>query len=306
LAGFTYPVENSLVGRVFATGQPVLIGDATAEPSMYMHLHETATVGPVMILPLAGTTANRGALSVGRLVGRHAFDEADLDMAQTFADQAAVALELADARKDQQRMVLLEDRDRIARDLHDHVIQRLFATGLTIQGIAAGLADTDRAERLGRAVDGLDAIIRQIRTSIFQLRGELGPTTGNTRVAVLAASGEAAETLGFEPHVTFGGPIDALVSEPFRDDLVAVVREALSNVARHARATSVELDLAAHDGELTLTVLDDGIGMGDSDRRSGLANLRSRAEGHGGSLTVESAPPPARQGTQLRWSIPLT
>ena len=306
LVGFTYPAERSLIAKVFDTGRPTLVQDATRESESFIHLHEVSPVGPLMIIPLAGTTATRGALSVGRVQGRHAFTEADLDMAQTFADHAAVALELADARRDQQRMVLLEDRDRIARDLHDHVIQRLFASGLTVQGIAAGLGDGEASDRLRAVVDGLDAIIRQIRTSIFQLRGGLGPQTGRTRAAVLETCAQVAEALGFEPHVTFSGAIDALVSDEVRDDLVGVVREALTNVARHAHASTVDLTLDASDGMLLLSVLDDGVGMGDSERRSGLANLRARAEHYGGTCTVESAPPPSRQGTQLQWSIPLT
>ena len=305
LIGFTYPVEQTLVGRSFATGRPVLVSDAVSDPNVYLHLREVVAVGAVMIVPLIGARGNRGALAVGRKQGRHVFDEADLDMAQTFADHAAVALELTDARKDQQRMVLLEDRDRIARDLHDHVIQRLFAAGLTVQGIAAGMKDDERGDRLRAVVDSTDEIIRQIRTTIFQLRGELGPRTGTIRTAVLDAAAEASATLGFEPHVTFSGPVDSMVPAALRDDVIAVVRETLSNAARHAQASTVSVALLARDNELTISVVDDGVGMGETSRRSGLANLRSRAERLGGSFSIESNTTPQHRGTRVRWMIPL-
>jgi signal transduction histidine kinase len=134
--GMTYPVHNTLVELVSTTRRPVLIADVTAQSTYHVHLSELLPVGPVMVLPLIGTHDVRGAMAVGRRHGRHRFEDADLEMATTFANHAALALELADARADQQRMLLLEDRDRIARDLHDHVIQRLFAAGLTVQSTA--------------------------------------------------------------------------------------------------------------------------------------------------------------------------
>ena len=310
LTGYTYPVEDTLAGLAFDSGRPVLVGDVTEDDKFHVHLSEVLPVGPVMVLPLVGTQRMRGALVVGRLHGRHRFDEADLAMATTFANHAAVALELADARADQQRVVLLEDRDRIARDLHDHVIQRLFAAGLTVQSVAAGLRGDDLAERLERVVSGIDETIRQIRTSIFELRGHLGPETGTVRTRLLAVLAEVTPLLCFEPRLRFSGPIDSVVPEPVVDDLVAVTREALTNVARHARAVHAEVALTASVTEVVLEVLDDGVGMGDADRRSGLANLRQRAEQHGGTLVLTPAtsdqPPSTRKGTHLRWTIPLS
>lgn len=312
LAGYTYPVKNTLAGLTFDSGQPVLVGDVAEHDTHYVHLTDFLDIGPVMVLPLAGTQRARGALVIGRLRGRHRFDETDLDLATTFANHAALALELADARADQQRMVLLEDRDRIARDLHDHVIQRLFAAGLSVQSVAGGLAGDARAERLDRVVGDIDETIRQIRTSIFQLRGRLGPQTGIVRSRLLAVVAEVTPLLDFEPGVSFAGPIDSVVPEDVLEDLIAVVREALTNTARHARASRAEVTLTGSPSELTLEVVDDGVGIGATQRRSGLANLRTRAEQRGGSLTLdpptaEAAPPaPAPTGTQLRWTIPLT
>ncbi|MGI8879394.1 MAG: GAF domain-containing protein [Jatrophihabitans sp.] len=310
LTGYTYPAQDSLVGLALDSGGPVLVGDVTQDPGVRVHLSEVLEVGPVMVLPLVGTERLRGALVVGRVHGRHRFDEADLAMASTFANHASVALELADARAGRQRLELLEDRDRIARDLHDHVIQRLFAAGLTAQSAAAGLPEGDRTEKLGRVVSGIDETIRQIRTSIFQLRGQLGPETGSVRTRLLGVVAEVAPALAFQPRVRFTGPIDSVVPEPVVEDLVAVVREALTNVARHANATHVELVLAAGTTELVLEISDDGVGMGTTERRSGLANLRERAERHRGGLRITAAAPhplpPRTEGTHLQWTIPLS
>src|SRR6266545_3671450 len=300
LTAVTYPIEGTLSGVAIQSGRPVLVGDVRQERNFTVHLSEVMPVGPVMAIPLVGAARIRGALMVGRLHGRRRFNEADLDMATTFANHAAIALELSDARLDQQRMVLLEDRDRIARDLHDHVIQRLFAAGLTVQSVASGLGDDRRGERLAQVVGDIDATIRQIRTSIFELRGSLGPETGTLRTQLVDVAGELTETLGFSPRLRFTGPLDAVVPEPIVEDLLAVVREALTNVVRHSQASQVDVEVAATSTQLTVDVIDNGVGIGEAARRSGLANLRDRAERHEGELTT-----PDHEGTHLRWTIPL-
>jgi len=309
LTALTFAIENTLVGLAFNSGQPVLVGDVNEDPRYTVHLSDVVPVGPVMVLPLGGSQGVRGALVIGRLHGRHRFAEADLEMATTFANHAAVALELADARADQQRIVLLEDRDRIARDLHDHVIQRLFAIGLTVQSVASALGADDRAARLPRVVSDIDETIRQTRTTIFQLHGPLGPETGTVRARLLAVAAEVSPVLGFEAHVRFSGPIDAVVPEPVVEDLAAVLREALTNAARHAQASRVDVEVTTTTTELTIEVTDDGVGIGDTRRSSGLANLRQRAEQRGGSLTLSRGVPkrshPTNEGTCLRWTIPL-
>ena len=310
LTGMSYPIEHTLTGLALSSGHPVLVGDA--DDSDYdSHLSEVLPVGPVMVLPLVGTVDTRGALVIARLRGRNRFDDADLDMATTFANHAAVALELADGRENQQRMILLEDRDRIARDLHDHVIQRLFAAGLAVESVAARPGSDETSLRLRRVVTELDETIRQIRTSIFQLRGPMTAEVGTTRSAVLSVVSELEPVLGFEPRVTFAGPVDLAAPDASVDDLIAALREALTNVARHAKARSVDVAVAATTDSLVLEVTDDGvgIGIGDGSRWSGLANLRARAEHHGGTFTTGPiAEPPMdnyRQGTLLRWTIPL-
>jgi signal transduction histidine kinase len=300
LTGVSYPIQNSLAGLAIETGRPVLLGDVAEQTQFVVHLTRTVPVGPVMVLPLVASSRTRGALMVGRLRGRHRFTDGDMNMATTFANHAAVALELSDARVDQQRVVLLEDRDRIARDMHDHVIQQLFATGLTVQSVQSRVQDEEQAARLADVVSDLDETIRQIRRSIFELRGPIAGTA-SVRTRLLAVIAELSPMLGFEPEARMSGPIDVMVAESVIDDVVAVLREALTNVARHARAASVEVDITATGSELVIDVLDDGVGLPESGRESGLLNLRYRAERHGGSLVLTA---PDAKGTHLRWIIP--
>ena len=242
-------------------------------------MSDVMQIGPVIALPLTGSGTPRGALLAGRLGGRTAFSLAELDMAATFAGHAAVALELADARAANDRLALLEDRDRIARDLHDHVIQRLFAAGLTVQSVLSGPVP-DGTARLNRVVDDIDETIRQIRTSIFALQTPRGGA--DARVELLSTLDEIAPTMSATPHIRFFGPIDSVVTADLLDDVQAVLREALSNAARHAGADLLQVDLTVADGWLTLTVIDDGVGIGQPLRRSGLGNLQTRAERRGG------------------------
>ncbi len=309
LAGLAVPVQDTLFGLALDSGRPVLVEDITNNQDA-AGLAEVANLGPVMVLPLGTSHQVRGALAVGRRAGRHRFDQADLEMATTFANHAALALELADARTHQEHILLLEDRDRIARDLHDHVIQRLFGVGLTAQSVAASLDDPGRAARLDQAVSDIDETIRQIRTSIFALRGPLGPETGTVRTRLLAVVGDVAPLLGLEPAVRFVGPLDAVVPEHVVEDLVAVLREGLTNAARHARASRVDVEITATTEELSLQVSDNGAGFSETARRSGLDNLSQRAQRHGGALTLthsgvdESSATPT-EGTRLSWTIPL-
>ena len=195
--------------------------------------------------------------------------------------------------------MVLEDRERIARDLHDVVIQRLFATGLQLQTAAKLAARPEVAGRISAAVDDLDTTIRDIRTAIFELRS---PVAAELRSDVRATVDVAAEPLGFRPSLRMAGPIDSAVPDEVRPDLLAVVREALSNVVRHAHASAVEVAITVADGCVTVAVADDGIGAATADERSGLVNLRERASRHGGTFTVRPNEP---TGTVVRWSVPV-
>ena len=183
-------------------------------------------------------------------------------MAAAFAGHASLALEFARAQRDRERLAVYEDRDRIARDLHDLVIQRLFATGLTLQGLSKYVETAERP-RLESAVDDLDGTIREIRRTIFSLRAAEGRTT-SLRGEILDLAANAAVSLGFEPHVRLEGPIDSVVPAEVSPHLLAVLREALSNVTRHSDARSVHVNVKASGSEVTLTVIDDGRGIAGS------------------------------------------
>ena len=317
MTALSYPMSGTLSMHVLETGVAALVADMTEEQEYTVHLSEVVPIGALMALPLAGSHGTRGVLLVARLFGRPRFTDADLEMATTFANHAAIALELSDARADQQRMVLLEDRDRIARDLHDHVIQRLFGAGLTVESVAAGLRDSASGGRLEQVVGDIDDTIRQIRSSIFRLRGPIAMGTSQVRMRLLDLIGELTPLLGFEPQVDFTGSVDLLVTDEVLDDLEAVLREGLTNVARHAEASRAQVAVVVGAGELRAEIVDNGIGLSGT-RRSGLANLRYRAEQRGGNFEIISpvdfgSPATVGQtsdsslegGTLIRWRIPL-
>jgi signal transduction histidine kinase len=244
------------------------------------------------IAPFGGA---RGVLLVA--YPGEARDPDELTLLSLFAGQAAVALDREAARVDREELLLLSDRERIARDLHDVVIQRLFATGLRLQTAAGMVARSEVSERINNAVDALDATIRDIRGAIFELRS---PDADSLRAEVRSLVDRTAESLGFRPVLRIDGPIDAAVPRDAAGDLLAVLGEALSNVVRHAEATRVEVAITAIGDRLTLVVADDG--RGGARERSGLANLRRRAVERGGTFALET---PQGEGTRLEWAIPL-
>ncbi|MGI8457653.1 MAG: GAF domain-containing protein [Propionibacteriaceae bacterium] len=294
-----HPAEGSLAWRVMSSGRGVQV-DVTRSDETVL-LDAFVAVGPVMALPLTGESRSRGAIVLGRTRERHPFTDADLQMAETFAGQAALALELADARSDQERLGVLEDRDRIARDLHDHVIQRLFAIGLDVQSLAAAVEAPSLRTRMSRTVDDLDETIRQLRTSIFALR-ENRITAQSVRQLAENLVVELESVLGSRPDVRCAGPLDTLVDERVVGDVEAVLREALTNVAKHAGAEKVSVQLSIRRGRLTVQVLDDGVGLARGALFSGLDNLRVRAEQYGGDLDVRNR---EEGGLRLAWTIPL-
>jgi signal transduction histidine kinase len=282
-------------------GHGVILQDVDQRPDIFLHLRPIVPVSQVMAVPLIGQSGVRGALTVGRATNPVPFTVADLDMAETFAGQATLALELADARADQQRVAALEDRDRIARDLHDHVIQRLFATGLALQSAALRSADPDIGQRLGRAVDDLDETIRQIRTTIFALHE--GPSDHGLRGQVKAVVDELQPVLGLRTDLFWTGPLDSVSDPATIADVQAVVREALTNVARHAQASRIRVEVRTDGRQLEVEISDDGAGLPSSQqRRSGLANLKRRAENRGGTLGLQNK---TAGGLRLRWTVPL-
>ena len=301
--GVRYAASGTLSEHVVQSGKPVRLvdaEDATTVEGRAIYLTGEIRVGPVMVLPLLGRAEVRGTLVVMRGRHRRPFTQVDAEMATTFASHASVALELAEARKDQQRVVLLEDRARIARDLHDHVIQQVFAAGLVVQATAARLQDPSAVSALEEVVGNLDNAIKQIRVSIFQLQP---PVQGGLRSAVMDVLADVQPGLAIDPRVDLDGPLDSVATNDLVSDVTAVVREALVNVARHASASTVVLSVHATTTRLTVTVSDDGDGMSEGSRRSGLDNMRERAESRNGSMVIAEVPDLG--GTTLVWTVPI-
>lgn len=301
LRGRHVPMQGSLAGRVFSTGEPLCVNHPD-DAGLASVASGDLDVGPVLVVPLLGSRRTHGVLSAARLRGRPAFATGELEMASSFANQAAVAIELAEARAEQQRVAMLHERDRIAADLHDHVIQRLFAAGLTLQSVAASLGAGRTRSRIQATITDLDNTISQIRTTIFQLHRTPERDAVSVRARLIDVITDAAQALGFEPDVRFTGLLEDALPHDIVEDVLAVLREALTNIARHAQARGAEVDITTTADRLTVDVRDNGIGIDATTRNSGLANLRQRAERHGGSLTITRGNP---SGTSLSWSIPI-
>jgi signal transduction histidine kinase len=296
-AGMMNQVEalaDSLAGQAILTGKPSLVtGDGRQAAAAVLG---TGT-GPLIIVPLATGEQVRGALLLGRVAARPGYTGTDLDMAAAFADHAAMTMELAQARTDQITLAQAEDHDRIAGDLHDHVIQDLFAFGMRLQGHAAR-TDPATAERVNGYADTVDEIIKKIRTSIFGLHQPRAAPAG-LPARVMEIIEEHTPQLGFTPGIRFAGPLDPGPDEALAHDILAVIREALSNCARHAQATAVTISLVLQHGLITLDITDNGRGLGTPARSSGLSSMRRRAEGNGGTFQLTT---PATGGTHLAWT----
>jgi signal transduction histidine kinase len=287
-------LADSLAGQAIRTGKPSLVTGARREQ---VAAALGAGTGPLIVVPLAAGEQVRGALMLGRLAARPGYTEKDLSMAASFAGHAAMAMELAQARADQITLAQAEEHDRIAGDLHDHVIQELFAFGITLQGHAAR-TDPATAERVNGYADTVDEIIKKIRTSIFGLHQPHATLTGLPG-RVMEIIDEHTAQLGFTAGICFDGPLDPGPDEALAHDILAVTREALSNCARHAHATAVTISLALRDGLITLDITDNGCGLGTPARSSGLSSMRHRAEHNGGTFELTT---PAAGGTHLAWT----
>jgi signal transduction histidine kinase len=302
LRGQTLP-PGSVTESVMAEGKPYAVVDSSEDDRVWTLIKHAGQAGPILYVPLGIADESVGTLVVSRHDGQASFTDDTVQVIQAFAAQAALALRLGAAAHDREQLAVFGDRDRIARDLHDLVIQRLFATGMALEGALRGMPPAP-AERVQRAVDDLDSTIKEIRTSIFALQSP-APTAGEgLRQAILQASRGAAESLAFTPKVSFVGAVDTLVPPRVGEQLIAVLREALSNVARHARATAVTVTVSATVSEATLQVVDDGVGLPAEGRRSGLDNLARRARDLGGTFTARAVDLPAT-GTVLEWRVPL-
>jgi signal transduction histidine kinase len=307
--GRGYRLAESQAAALFLNERPLRLPGGTEAFTGVDGAPSMPCGGPAVVVPLAARSGVLGLLSVVRHDDAPPFTDADVRMVHAFAGHAALAVEFSRISADRQRLAVLEDRDRIAQDLHDLVIQRLFAVGLGLQSVTPRIRDQDVSERLSGFIDDLDETIQAIRKAIFSLTEPADHASG-LRGEVLKVVSEAAEVLGFEPVLTLQGPIDSLVPDAVRPDLLAVLREALSNVARHARARGAQVRLSVEsphgtaEGSVTLVVTDDGVGL-PAERREGqgTTTTQARAERLGGRCRLEAAD---GGGTRLTWTVPLS
>ena len=299
--GLVLPADKSASGSVFGSGQLLTIDDFSHDGRVAMVARERMNLGSAILVPLGGPGNIRGVLTAGRRPGAMPLAPAAADMLVTFASQAGIALELAEHRRQAERVAVFEDRDRIARDLHDLVIQRLYATGMSLQGTVGLMIQPELAQRVSVAVDALDETITEIRSSIFALQTRQEVKRPGLRARILQVADEMTGMLGFPPAVQLDGRLDDEVPDDVSEHMLGALREALSNAARHSGASRVDVQVRAA-AELSLVVRDNGSGIKDVGRRSGLSNLEQRAAKLGGSFRIDNAP---GGGTEVDWRVPL-
>ena len=303
LRGVSVPTDGDETRLVLDRAETVVL--ASGSPTEHLTALGLAPadgwpdLGHLILLPLRSAGAVAGILLVGWRASRaDEFRTTEVALLESFAEQAALALQVSEAQVTRGRLAVFEDRDRIGRDLHDLVIQRLFAVGLTLENAARLTVRPEVTKRITGAVDDIDATIKDIRRTIFELSS--APRSSDLRAELGEAVAVVVPALGFTPRLRTAGPVDSAVADELRPHLLAVVRETLSNVARHAQATSAEVRLEVGQ-DVVLTVTDDGVGIAGGGRRSGIKNLAERAESLGGTFEVGPSNP---VGTVAVWRVP--
>ncbi len=296
------PEGHGILGALILDAQPLRLPDLTEHPDSFGFPPNHPPMHSFLGVPIRLRDQVFGNLYLTDKQSAEVFTDVDEELVVQLASAAGIAIDNAHMHSRVHELGLVEDRERIARDLHDTVIQRLFATGLSLQAATRLVTrDADRAiERIAAAVDDLDVTIKEIRSAIFGLESQPAATEG-TRKAVVVMLAEASRSIGFEPRVTFEGPIDSGLDDDTAVDVLAVLREALSNIARHAHATRADVSLTVG-SEVCLTVTDDGVGPPpEHGPGNGLRNMATRAEAHQGSMLISAA---AGGGTRLEWRVP--
>ncbi len=286
-----------------------IVHRAVTQPTMKLTDAETLAQLPrleglreqVILVPLSATKDSNHTIVVGSPPGSDAISTEFIEHITTFASRVSRSFEIAEAQSLRERLAVFEDRDRIALDLHDLVIQRLFAAGLSIQGLRRFIRDDAAHARIDAVTQEIDESIRELRRTIYSLTKPSDSLLG-AREAILDVTSSTANLVGFEPVVRLSGPLDTALDGEMRDHLLAVLREALSNAARHSGATSIDVDVTANRGELELVVTDNGRGMSPGGHESGLRNIRQRAADLGGSVRIDTA---VDNGFKLSWRIPV-
>lgn len=302
LRGMRVPAARSISGEVMRTGHRLVFTEASRSPRAYVPMLRAAGNGPAIFVPLHLRGRATGTLMVANAKGGAIFDEQAVRLVETFADQASVAIEYGRAQADQRRVGLMDERERIAKELHDGIVQSLFAVGMGLQGTALMSGSREVASRIDGAVNELDRVIRDLRNYIFGLRpGILADHQLDQALRALAADVAARSTIAVDVDIE---ETAASAMSAHSHDLVQLTREALSNVARHAGARRAAVSLRQRDSSVVLTVVDDGSGFDPrrSPKGSGLRNMRERAAGLGGSMRVVSK---AGKGTRLAFTLPL-
>ena len=297
------PEGQGILGLLILEPFPIRLRDLTQHPHSFGFPANHPPMHSFLGVPVKVRDSIFGNLYMCEKIGAEEFTQEDEDLLVAVAAAAGVAIENARLAARVRTLALLEDRERIARDLHDTVIQRLFAVGMQLQGTARLTDKPEVASRLNQAVDDLDRTVRDIRSTIFSLHAT-GDEAGSLRALVQGIADEVVAALGFHPSVFFDGPVDSTVPDEVAEQVQAVVREALSNVAKHARASRVVVRVAVADRAVTVSVADDGVGSPATGSRTGngLINMASRAERLGGSFAMGAG---ADGGTTITWTVPI-
>jgi signal transduction histidine kinase len=299
--GQTVPAAKSISGDVMESGRPLVTEAAAAHAGAYQPIIRLGRVGPAIFVPLRVRGRATGTLMVANLTGGRLFDKGTVRLVETFADQASVAIEYVRAQADVRRLGLMEERERIAKELHDGIIQSLFAVGMNLQSTALIAGSPEISSRVGKAVDELDRVIRDLRNYIFGLRpGILADRQLNQ--ALEAIGEEVGSTSQIPIAVEVDGAVSAALSSRSHE-IVQLTREALSNITRHSQARRAAVRLTRRGANAILTIEDDGIGFDPRGRSSGsgLRNMRERAAAIGGTLRITSA---SGKGATLRFTFP--
>ncbi len=296
------PEGHGILGLLIKEPRPIRLPDLSRHPDSHGFPPHHPPMTTFLGVPVFVRGAVYGNLYLTEKAGGSTFTDADEEIVVGLAAAAGVAIENARLHSTTRELDVFKERDRIARDLHDTVVQRLFAIGLTLQGVARLAERPEVVEQIERAVDDLDDTVREVRRSIFELHARQEGQAGLRR-QLLSLGDELSAALGAVPTFRFGGPVDAEVSDGMRAEVVAVVREALTNVARHAESSSVDVTVEARAGQLVVQVVDDGVGLGPKRRGGrGIDNMAARASALGGSMDLR---PGTDGGTRLTWRGPL-
>lgn len=297
------PEGRGVLGLLIRDPESLLLERLSEHPSSVGFPEGHPTMTSFLGTPIRVRGVVYGNLYLADKLDGSAFEPDDVAVLETLAIAAGIAISNARLRERISELSVAEERERIARDLHDTVIQRLYGIGLTLQGVIPAVEGERSKARLQISLDEIDATIRQIRTSIFELE-PIAPGARGIRAQVLEITTQAARGLGFEPEVRFIGPLDTMVDDNFVPHILAVLRESLSNVARHAHAKRVQVEVSLRSRQLTVTVTDDGVGLPTKNLvpGSGVKNLNERASLLSGSCSIETGD---GAGTKMVWRVPV-